>query len=317
MPKLPIVDEIINNYEDIPQEEFLAWWWDKEVKWDRELDDKVYRFFTLVTKLSDGLEKKLTRIIQLSVLNENQIDGFLESENDNRRFSQEIRNDIDAEVILHFFSEVSIEDRGDIYNKIKEYFELKSQGDTKQADNMLAVSRYRQALSLLEEPPLQKYGWLDFYRADIAEDISSIEFEVCNYSSAVNDYKISLYFYEGCFCSHHPELAPERARVATNLGAAYNNLGQYTEAVASYKKAEGIYEREYCSNRPELDPERARVAMILGYAYSELDQYTEAVASYKKAEEIYAGEYCSNRPELDPERARVAVNLGNACCEPW
>ncbi len=310
MSEIPTFDEMIVHYKDIPQERFLAWWRDKGVEWDKALDDKVYcLFMTLLTASLSDLVSKFKYIFSLSVLTEEQLDELLKLEN-NRTVLVSEKNNIDAEVILYFFLEVPIEDRSDTYNIIKEFYELKSQADKDQNDYDFAREKYRQALSLLKKPPLQKYGWLDFYRADIAGDIGTIEIKACNYSSAVNDYEKSLHFYESYFCFNRPELAPNRAGVAMNLGVAHRNLGQYNEAAKNYKKAEEIYEGEYCFNRPELAPERARVAMNLGVAHRNLGQYNEAVASYEKAETIHAGKYCSSRPELAPERARVAMNLG-------
>ncbi len=243
MSEIPTFDEMLNHYEDIPQERFLAWWRDKGVVWDKALNDKVYcLFMVLLTASPSDLVDKLKHIFALPVLTKGQLDTLLELEDIRPTLVSE-RNNIEKEVILYFFSEVSIEDRDDIYNKIKEYFELKSQTDKDNDDSEFtrAISRYRQALSLLEEPPLQKYGWIDFYRADIAEDLGIVKYKIGNYSKAIAYFNKSLILYEEPFCLNRPKLAPNRAGVSINLGDAYYNLGQYTEAVENYKKAEEIH----------------------------------------------------------------------------
>ncbi len=134
MSEILTFDEMLNHYENIPKDKFLAWWRDKGVEWDKALDDKVYcLFMALLTISPSDLVSKFKHIFALPVLTEGQLDELLELEDIRPTLVSE-RNNIEGEVILYFFSEVSIEDRDDIYNKIKEYFELKSQRDKEQND---------------------------------------------------------------------------------------------------------------------------------------------------------------------------------------
>lgn len=328
MTDLPTIEELIENYENIPQDKLLAWWQAKGVKWNDFIEkESAYSFFLELWQSGPPFEIKLMFLNILPRLDKAQFNELVERLKLDRkkiaahlqRRSDDIRqfivqNQLANEKLIHIFNALSPEERDGfsstltlidkIEEKLKNFYARNRQKE--------ATKPLKQKLNIYEQKPFQGLICFDPERAQTYMNLGISLRMTRNYDAAIKSYKQAQEILKGAYCKDRNEFDTDRVRTAMNLGIALDYTRDYDAAIKSFKSAQKILKGNYCIGRDEFDPERIGTALSLGRTLRIIGNYAAAIKSIKQAQELLKKDCFKSRSEFVIDQINAADNLGIA-----
>ncbi|SMD13028.1 Tfp pilus assembly protein PilF [Desulfocicer vacuolatum DSM 3385] len=314
MTDLPTIEELLENYENIPQDQLLAWWQSKGVKWNDHIQkSSAYTFFLALWQSGVELKIKMKILGRLPQLSHEQFNELIEIYKGQQK-EVSTQRQLDNEQLIHIYNILPLEERPGFITVLTAIKKAEKKAEEFYASHRQkeAAIFFQQALNLYAQKSFQDLICFDPSYARTAANLGIILKSTGNYNAAIKSYKQAQNLFEGDYCKDRFELNPDRARIAMKLGNSLYLTGDYDAAIKSHKQAQRLFKGDYCKDLFELDPNRALTATNLGNALQSTGDYDAAIKSYRQAQRLFEGDYCKDRFEFDPYRARTAMNLGVA-----